>query len=468
MYMSERIGSQLKQTRDQLTPDRSWVSTNRESLMRSVHADMAKTASANSQHSAFQGLLHQIMPAQFATMARSAMALLLAITVTTGGWIATVAASAESLPGEKLHTVKLATEGVELAVSKVLGSDEDEVATKLKHAANRAKEYQKSPKPEQKQQAIQALKKTIESSKETLEDVEPKKAVAVAKVMGEKTEEILTELSNAKKEQKEKEKIEETPTASETEQDDTDTAEEEKSKQLDAEVAEVEELIEQASVKAIAVLLEESTKEESEVSPEEVKVVVEKKVARLTSELTEINEELKDTVEQASAGKEQNDVRELVNTVDAVLASVSSTTTTSTTPVQAATTTAKPATTSTTVSTTLPVATALQGTTSTEVREESGEVIADVEALIKQKDTTGIIALLESLTQQKQQAVYSVAEIKEALNALLKKETEELRDIGESLDLEEKTIPEESEIADSEENESEESEPAAEEPNNQP
>ena len=419
--MRQRISSKLKQSRDQLTPDHVWVSTNREALMRIVQTDMAEVVSSQAtKPSAINGLFAQLMPEKFATVARSAMALLLAITVTTGGWIATVAASAESLPGEKLHTVKLATEGVELAVSKVLGSDKDEVSTKLKHATVRAKEYQKASNPEQKQQAIQALKKTIESSNETLAEIEqssPNNAVAVAKVVGTKTEEILTELGNAKKEQKE------------TDAQISLAVKEDaigKTKALNAEVAKVEELIEEASSKAITVLLEESTKKESKVTPEEVKVVVEKKVARLTSELTEIKEELKGAVEQVSVNTtEQKQVNELTVSVNAALATVSSTTNTSavhstvTASVGASTTVVTtPATFSATTSTGEPVP-------SPKITTDPEAVVTNIEVLIKQKDVAGILALFESLTQQKKQALYNVTEIKEALNALLDKTSQE-------------------------------------------
>ncbi len=304
--MRPRIGSQIKRTRDQLTPDRAWVSKNRASLMSIVEADMANAPASDVSHATrFQHVLDLFVPAQMATIARSALALLLTVSVATGGWIATVAASAESLPGERLHSVKLATEGVELAVSKVLGSEESEVATKLKHATKRAQEYQKSENSEQKQQAIQALKKNIESSKETLAEVEQKsskKAVAVAKVVDEKTEEILEELSIAAV-PLQAPPVDPVAISPEDEPytgaDALDPAEIDKL--LEAEVAEVEDLIEKTGVEAIAVLIEEGSKGDADISAEEVQEAVNKKVSRLASDLTELSEELKETVEQTSS-----------------------------------------------------------------------------------------------------------------------------------------------------------------------
>jgi hypothetical protein len=206
--MSRELVKKLKKMKSQdgrINPDRAWVMRNREQLLSSIRqssVDKQSVAQAQKFLSKFANQfsegLHIFVSNKVLSFARASMTVVLVIVVAVGGWTASVSASYNSLPGEVLYNVKMAVEKAELIVAGVVGSEEDEVSTIFKHASTRVDEYQRSESPEQAGQAIDLLKKKIESSSESLAKVEensPITAVAVAKVIEEKTEEILVSLA---------------------------------------------------------------------------------------------------------------------------------------------------------------------------------------------------------------------------------------------------------------------------------
>jgi len=193
------------------------------------------------------------------------------------GWIASVSAAQDSLPGDALYGIKLAAEKTEVIVAGVLGSAESQAATSLKHAAVKVTEIHNAKSVKQAAVSIQSLKEKIESTNETLKQAEtksPGKAVAVAKMVEKKTEEILSALSDVKNTD---------VTAINREASATPPA-------LTKEVAVVEKLIEQTSVKAVAVLVDNKT--DAGVVAADVKQTIERKVDRLVSDLVKLDTEV--------------------------------------------------------------------------------------------------------------------------------------------------------------------------------
>src|SRR3989339_716792 len=204
--MSRKLIKQLRGIKNEngrLNPDRSWVAQNRAKLLQGINCSLRiNAAEEESKPSVFDSInegLHIFVSGRALAMARSSLTIFLVGAVTVSSWIASVSASNDSLPGDKMYGVKMAVEKTELLVASVIGSDEDEVTTILKHASTRVDEYQRSESTEQASEAIKSLKEKIASTKESLNEVSeksPEEAVAVAKVVEKRTEEILDSLSD--------------------------------------------------------------------------------------------------------------------------------------------------------------------------------------------------------------------------------------------------------------------------------
>ncbi len=185
-----------------MNPSTSWVSTNRERLF----CQIRNTVQAETVRPAFtfENILNIgniFLPANFTKGLRVGFTMVLIVGVTVSSWIASVSASYDSLPGEPLYQVKLATESTELLVASVVGSDKDKITTLLKHASNRAEEYQKSKSSAQASHALKSLNSTIQTTNDSLAKSKkdsPESAADVAKVVTEKTDKILALLSDGK------------------------------------------------------------------------------------------------------------------------------------------------------------------------------------------------------------------------------------------------------------------------------
>lgn len=129
---------------------------------------------------------------------RPAVVIMLIVGLMFGGWVTTVSASYNSLPGEYLYAVKIATEAVRVAVAP------KPVETKLhaEFAVRRAQEVSRiisnvesSPEKVKKvEDTVKSLQKELDSAKGGLKDLKENgsksDAAQVAKVVGEKAVEV--------------------------------------------------------------------------------------------------------------------------------------------------------------------------------------------------------------------------------------------------------------------------------------
>lgn len=208
--MSNKLRQQLKELHSlntQINPDQVWVRENKAKLFaqinNTVHADTKVRAFSFSHIDQFFSIF---MPNSVVSMARPVLIFLLAITTTIGGWVAGVSASQNSLPGDTLYGVKLATEKTQVTIASVTGDKEAETQLHLKFAGRRSEEVKqvienKQPDaPKRAEEAITELKKSIELARKTVEDVGQKdveKAVVLAKDVSKMTNEINKDLSEA-------------------------------------------------------------------------------------------------------------------------------------------------------------------------------------------------------------------------------------------------------------------------------
>lgn len=259
-----------------INPDRVWVLENREKLLHNARESAIQMqAEAQPEKSPVKFVEHFgeglniFFSRRVLSFARAGLTVFLVGAVAVGSWIASVSASYDSLPGEIMYSVKMASESTELLVANMLGSEKDQVSTILKHASNRVDEYQRSESEEQATKAIESLKKKIESSSKSLDEAakkSPETAVVVARVIEEKTEEILVSLS-------EEESVVGT--------------------KLQNDVVNVEGLIQDASIKAMEMIVKKVEQKEvgnDVITTDEVKKTITKRIDQLVSDVSKIEE----------------------------------------------------------------------------------------------------------------------------------------------------------------------------------
>lgn len=183
------------------SPRPEWLSANRDILLmqvkNSIRTEVAP-ARAWSTENLWQ-FLDVFLPAHTVYyVVRPAVAVMLIVGLMFGGWITTVSASYNSLPGEYLYAVKMATEAVQVAVAP------KPVETKLhaEFAVRRAQEVaqivaQSDSTPEKVKKvetAVKSLQKELDSAKGGLKDLKENgsklDAAQAAKVVGEKAVEV--------------------------------------------------------------------------------------------------------------------------------------------------------------------------------------------------------------------------------------------------------------------------------------
>jgi len=183
------------------SPRPEWLKANRDILLmqvkNSIRTEVKETRVWNTEN--LWQFLDVILPARTVYyVVRPAVAVMLIVGMMFGGWVTTVSASYNSLPGEYLYAVKMATEAVQVAVAP------KPVETKLhaEFAVRRAQEVaqivsktESSPEKVKKVEAtVKSLQKELDSAKGGLKDLKENgsksDAAQAAKVVGEKAVEV--------------------------------------------------------------------------------------------------------------------------------------------------------------------------------------------------------------------------------------------------------------------------------------
>ena len=144
--MSHILKTQLKTAKelnDRLNPDSSWVARNRANLM----AQIGNTVSGDQPRFRFDYVWQAInifVPGRLAyTVVRPMAVFVLVGAVATSGWIASVGATQNCLPGEICYGVKLAAEKTQELVTTVTGAKDQQAQMHLEFATRRANEVKK-------------------------------------------------------------------------------------------------------------------------------------------------------------------------------------------------------------------------------------------------------------------------------------------------------------------------------------
>jgi len=192
----------LLQQKHIINPSADWVCYNKSVLLSIIRQEQrySSITTTGEQARAWQIFTAFVCGRMNQGIMRSVFVGFLIIAVTVSGWISGVNASYNSLPGETLYTVKLATERFQIA----LGDNETQVKLNLEFASRRVEEATQVVKtnPQLAVDAIAHADKTVNSAKKkfssAVQKKNPEQAVAFAKDFSNKTQTIAQRLDNVK------------------------------------------------------------------------------------------------------------------------------------------------------------------------------------------------------------------------------------------------------------------------------
>ncbi len=187
--MSTEFKAQFKELHKiahHVRPQKEWVISNREKLLRQIQNSNA----FQSKKIGFFSFLEYWVPkfGVFAPM-RFALVFLIIFGMTISSWIAGVSASNQSLPGEVLYKVKIASENTQLALTAFDGEKKakNKAKLQLQFAERRSKEV-KQLVAKQDPQATVHVPETIQKLQETIKDAQ----VNLNEIKKESNEDVLS------------------------------------------------------------------------------------------------------------------------------------------------------------------------------------------------------------------------------------------------------------------------------------
>lgn len=265
--MSREIIRQLKALKHRdVNPSEAWLKNNRALLLSQIKNTMSvgSAREAGRVEKLWAGLSIFLPQPLVYNFVRPVAAVLVIALVATSGWIATVDASYNALPGEWLYPAKRATEKTQVTVAAIMGSKTTETKLHVEFAKRRAAETKKivaSSDPAKKGQAKQAvadLKIEIASVNSKLEE---SKASAGGSLTAETVKDVSQDAEQIKN------VLQEVKTDLLTS---TTTAD----KDLSKDITEVKDLVKDAGVKAVEVMVSKHLEGDTSVSKEEVKQAI--------------------------------------------------------------------------------------------------------------------------------------------------------------------------------------------------
>jgi hypothetical protein len=194
--------SKLRNPNSPLSPDGNFVVEAREKIISEIKLNLPE----KEERKPFQQFMRAwelFAPKKVALMARPALTLFLVALMSVSGWIATVSASYNSLPGDVLYGVKLAKEKTEISMAGLVGANEKKVELLGNAAKTRAYETKaliEKNQLEKVNETLDSLQNTMNEAKESINDVgdnHPENIKDVAVQLANTTGEIVNTLDEA-------------------------------------------------------------------------------------------------------------------------------------------------------------------------------------------------------------------------------------------------------------------------------
>lgn len=200
----------LKGTEHTANPDANWIASSRVRLLNQIDrtTEVIPTRIFSLVH--LWSVLSLIMPQRTVyAVVRPAFIFVVCFSLGTAGWLTTVSASLESLPGDTLYPVKLATEHTQVAVVEAMKGSAASTELRLSFVTRRVDEVNKvvaapaisaAARQERVDIAVENLKTEVQTVSEKLSDVKlnnPESVIHVAQVIERKVDAIQQSLEVA-------------------------------------------------------------------------------------------------------------------------------------------------------------------------------------------------------------------------------------------------------------------------------
>ncbi|MBU0545933.1 hypothetical protein KKA13_01625, partial [Patescibacteria group bacterium] len=267
--MSRELIKQLKTLKSgETNPRAEWLASNRELLLSQVKNTVGANPSSEQADIArknFWSTMSIFMPQKFVyNVMRPVMVMLVILCVVTSGWINTVDAAYEALPGDWLYPAKKVTEKTRMTVASVMGDKKTETKLHVEFAKRRAQETKKimsdPAKKGKASQMVAELKEEIKQASAKLEEIKndskEQMTTDVVKEVSQNAEQIKTALQDVKDGL-----LISTTTA--------DAA-------LTKELTEAKDMAKDAAVKTVEVIVSKHLEGDTTVSKEEMTAVIDK------------------------------------------------------------------------------------------------------------------------------------------------------------------------------------------------
>jgi hypothetical protein len=188
----------LRSTERRIAADPAWVRATRETLLMQVRNSLPTTQLGFWARQ--RELARTLWTSKTSQLVRKpAMAFLSFLVVALGGSIFSVSAAEHSLPGDFFYGLKLVTEQARLALTP---ATEDKLKLKTEFTERRLNEFQQiasnGTAQDQVVQVAAVLKSDLNTIKQQLTQVPPDKVADAAKLVDQKTNEVITGLQQTK------------------------------------------------------------------------------------------------------------------------------------------------------------------------------------------------------------------------------------------------------------------------------
>lgn len=184
-YMSLSLKQQLRQIKNQkqgFAPDSVWVEKNKKAMLARIEQDAGQREPAVQPWQMF-------MPGRVLFAARPVATFVLVTIVSVVGWTASVSASYQSLPGDFLYNVKIASEKTQIAFAGIVQGSEKKA--KLLNNAAKTRAYEAKILISQNKDAklveetLIDLEDTVEQVRKTVQSVSEREPENASKVVAQ-------------------------------------------------------------------------------------------------------------------------------------------------------------------------------------------------------------------------------------------------------------------------------------------
>lgn len=272
--MSRDIIQQLKNLKQgEVSPREEWLKKNREILLSQIRNTVPAEVQPGAMEKIWLGMSIFLPKKVVFDFVRPLSILLVVAIVGTSGWIATVDASYQSLPGDLLYPAKRVVEKTQVIAAAVTGNKKSTTKLHSEFAKRRATELKQIVKDPKKQgkatQAVVDLKTEIKNVNNSLEEIKnnstDKGQAETAKDISKSAEQIKITLKEVK--------------------DDLATGTSTESKILSKDVSEVKDMAKDTAVNAVDIMVTKHLEGDTTVTKEEVKAVLDKTIQTTVTEI---------------------------------------------------------------------------------------------------------------------------------------------------------------------------------------